>query len=162
MEIDKEFTEEVFHRRIKRKIGDIELYLSVMPQDVPDVRVLREQGRITVEFLFAGFSIHRPSREKLKAGFYLQETPDYPRYIHSVILAGDNINLEEFRDFVEGKRQEIVQELAGINWKGSEEGRKVAELDMKERQLSFLLHPDVFKVLGFLNSKGVAYETHYF
>lgn len=150
IEVDQNLVKEAFRKRKKRKIGSIELYLSVMPQDVPRVRiksVAEERGKVVIEFEPVSISVGSWESTLMykdeQSGLEIYQDPIYG-HIRTVKFPADKI--EEFKLKIGKIRQKVEEELANMEW----EGRKVAQLDMKERQLDLLTKPEIIQEMEVL------------
>lgn len=146
IEINQNLVEEVFRKRKKRKIGNIELYLSVMPQDIPKVIIKNVvvEKKIIIEFKFTDIKVEDWNNILMYKDEQFQ-LEIYQNFIYKIIslVKFPLDKIKEFKLAIDKVKQEIEEELINMEW----DGKKVAELDMKERQLDFLIKPEVIQVI---------------
>lgn len=146
IEINQNLVEEVFRKRKKRKIGNIELYLSVMPQDIPKVIIKNVvvEKKIIIEFKFTDINVEDWNNILMYKDEQFQ-LEIYQNFIYKIIslVKFPLDKIKEFKLAIDKVKQEIEEELINMEW----DGKKVAELDMKERQLDFLIKPEVIQVI---------------
>lgn len=125
IEINQNLVEEVFRKRKKRKIGNIELYLSVMPQDIPKVIIKNVvvEKKIIIEFKFTDIKVEDWNNILMYKDEQFQ-LEIYQNFIYKIIslVKFPLDKIKEFKLAIDKVKQEIEEELINMEW----DGKKVA------------------------------------
>lgn len=149
--LDRKIFQKFFRERRERKVGDVKLYLSVMPYDIPSITIknhLPEQ-KIVVNFLWK-------EKETLKYKFFFDEKKDFHIYFDDFTgsfleISFPHKNYEKLKEFLKGLHSKILEDMEKLEeW----DGKTVANLDMRERQIDFLLSENFDNVLKILIEMG--------
>lgn len=156
--INQNYVEKIMRKRKHRVLKDVDINLSLMPQDVPVVKVEKEleSNNIIVKFIF------ELNKEVKYYPYYcnddLQLKISCELYTNRIVLVEFPADkLEECIEELSNIKDRIEDKMNSIMW----EGKEVAKLDILERQLDLILDSEFVKRLEFIKDFKLYHLTNH-